>query len=174
MWFISQVRESIKLNPYEKTPQRQGNASGGHAVEHAGDYVLDFLPRFGDDIIRENPSDKSSKIIGHYCKLKIVKSNNEKYGVEVRYPIKYGRTGGTSVWVEREIADMLMAWELCEKKGSWLSFVSTLREEVKEHTKIDLPEKLQGMDNLYNYLEEQPKVVAYLFERFTKMIAGNA
>ena len=29
-WFISQVRDSIKINPYEKSNPRQGMSSGGH------------------------------------------------------------------------------------------------------------------------------------------------
>ncbi len=174
MWFISQVRDSIKINPYEKSAPRQGSASGGHALEHAGDWVLEFLPRFGDDIIRENPGEKSSKPIGHYCRVKIVKSNNEKYGVEVRYPIKYGRKGATSVWVEREIVDLLLMWELVEKSGAWLRPAVELRAEVKEATGEELlPEKIQGMDNLYKLLEDTPKLKDYLFEKFTKLITGK-
>lgn len=172
-WFISQVRDSIKINPYEKSNPRQGMSSGGHAVEHAGDWVLDFLPRFGDDIIRETPSDKSSKAIGHYCRLRIVKSNNEKYGTEVRYPIKYGRSGGTSVWREREIADLLLMWSQVEKSGSWLKVASALRDEVKVETGVEMPEKIQGLDNLYAYLEDTKTVSDYLYAKFLALITGK-
>lgn len=175
IWFISQVREAIKLNPYDKTPPRQGNASGAHATEHAGDWVLEFLPRFSDDIIREVPSDRNSKILGHYCRAKVIKSNNERYGTEIRYPIRYGRKNGTSVWVEREIIDLLIGWEQLtrKEKGSWLSFVPTLREEVKKETGFDLPEKVQGIDNAYRLLEDQPEVTAYLRARFVKLVLGK-
>lgn len=171
-WFISQVRESIKLNPYEKSSPRQGGASGGHAVEHAGDWVLQFLERFNDDIIREG-GEKSGKILGHYCRVKIIKSNNEKYGVEVRYPIRYGRKNASSVWVEREIIDLLLSWEQIEKTGAWLRFDSELRTEVKTGTGFDLPEKIQGIDNAYKLLEEQPKVTQFLFDRLLKIVTGQ-
>jgi RecA/RadA recombinase len=172
-WFISQVRDSIKINPYEKSAPRQGGASGGHAVEHAGDYVLEFLPRYNDDLIRENPSDKSSKPIGHYCKLRIVKSNNEKYGVEVRYPIKYGRKNASSVWVEREIIDLLLSWEQIEKKGAWFKMAATLRDEIKENTGVEIPEQIQGIDNLYKALEDNKKASDYLFNKLYKMLSNK-
>jgi hypothetical protein len=171
-WFISQVREAIKLNPYEKSAPRQGGASGGHAVEHAGDWVLEFLPRFNDDIIREG-GEKNGKILGHYCRAKIVKSNNEKYGVEVRYPIRYGRKNAQSVWVEREIVDLLLAWEELEKAGAWLKFHPTLREEVKTGIGFELPEKIQGIDNVYSLLEQQPAVTQFLFDRLLKLVTNS-
>lgn len=173
-WFISQVRDSIKINMYEKVLPRQGSSSGGHALEHQGDYVLEFLPRFGDDQILENPADKGSKRIGHYCRIKILKSNDEKYGVEIRYPIKYGRVGATSVWVEREIGDLLVMWEHVKKtsaKSAWLDILPPIRDEIKEATGVEAPDKVQGVNNLYQFLEENPKVTAYLFDKFSKLSA---
>lgn len=170
-WFISQVRDAIKVNPYEKLNPRQGSASGGHAVEHAGDWVLEFLPRWGDDLIHEGGV-KTGKILGHYCRIKIVKSGNEKYNVEVRYPIRYGRKNAQSVWVEREIVDLLLAWEMLQKSGSWLKLSPELLTEIKEHTGIELPEKMQGLDAAYQLLEEQPKVTDFLFDKFLKLVTG--
>lgn len=172
-WFISQVRDSIKINPYEKSAPRQGGASGGHAVEHAGDYVLEFLPRYNDDLIRENPSDKNSKPIGHYCKLRIVKSNNEKYGVEVRYPIKYGRSNASSVWVEREIIDLLLSWEQIERKGAWFKMSAALRSEIESNTGVQIPEQIQGIDNVYKVLEENKSATSYLFEKLRKISSNK-
>ncbi len=168
-WFISQVRDSIKINSYSgpSTP-RQANASGGHAVEHAGDLVLEFLPRYQDDVIREN-DDKTSKIIGHYAKCKIIKSNNEKYGVEIKYPVKYGRTGGKSVWIEREVVDLLLGWGLLNRKGAWYSFDATIIKEIEEATGIKVQEQIQGINSVYNYLENEPKIVSYLADKFTKL-----
>lgn len=173
-WFISQVRDSIKINPYEKGTPRQGNASGGHAVEHAGDWVLEFLERYNDDIIRETPGDNLSKPIGHYCRIRIVKSNNEKYGVMIRYPIKYGRVGATSVWIEREIADLLIQWELLTKaKGSWFDTSPGLLAEIKEATGVDFPPRLNGLNNVYKALEDDPKTTAFLYDKFLKLITGK-
>jgi RecA/RadA recombinase len=171
-WFISQVRESIKLNPYEKTPPRQGGASGGHAVEHAGDWVLEFLPRFNDDIIREG-GEKSGKVIGHYCRAKIVKSNNEKYGTEIRYPIKYNRKNASSVWVEREIVDLMMGWEMVQRTGGWFRFTEEIRAEILEKTGVEVPEKIQGVDNLYKLLEDDKTLSSYLFGKFLKLVTDK-
>lgn len=170
-WFISQLRDTIK-GPYEKTVPRQGNASGGHAVEHAGDIVLEFLPRWNDDYIRESDA-KDAKIIGHYARVKIVKSNNEKYGVEVCYPIRYGRTGGNSVWVEREIVDMLLPCKLLERTGSWFVFNKELREEMVKDG-IDIPEKVQGINGAYALFETNIAARDWMYKKLVAMLNANA
>ena len=120
--FISQIREEIKINQYQVTTQRQGKSSGGHALEHASSVVINFLGRYNDDVIRENQSDKNSKAIGHRCKIKIIKSDNENYN-ELSYPVRYGMTGGKSVWKELECIDMLQAWSQLKRKGWQLFFL---------------------------------------------------
>jgi RecA/RadA recombinase len=173
--FISQIREEIKLNQYQATTPRQGKSSGGHAVEHNSSVVMDFLPRFNDDIIRENPADKNSKIIGHYCKICLIKTDNEKNQVKLSYPIKYGRVGGTSVWKEREICQQLLMWEFLKKTGeksSWLSLSENIRQELLLVDK-DVPEKIQGEDNVCNYLESHPEVTQYLYLKFRDILLNN-
>ena len=59
-----------------------------------------------------------------------VKTSNEKTGLEVRYPIRYGRTGGKSIWVEYEVVDMMLAWDLAVAKGAWVKISDELVEEV--------------------------------------------
>lgn len=172
--FISQIREEIKLNQYQQSTPRQGKSSGGHAVEHNSSIVMDFLPRFQDDLIRETPSDKNSKIIGHLCKICLVKTDNEKNQLKLTYPIRYGRTGGKSVWVERELYQQLMMWELLKKSGeksSWLVVDGNLREEL---LKIDenFPEKIQGEDKVCEYLEGNPKITEYLYNKFKNAHEG--
>lgn len=164
--FLSQVREEIKLNAYgpASTP-RQGKSSGGHSLEHAPDWVFDFQPRFGDDIIRETPNDKNSKPIGHYCKIVLRKSDNEKTLQEARYPICYGRKGGTSVWIEKEVCDIMMTWALITRAGAWYSFSESIRNELMA-IDPDIPEKVQGLDAVNLYLESHPKVVSYLANKF--------
>lgn len=170
--FISQVRDEIKINQYVQSTPRQGKSSGGHALEHGTNFVLDFLPRFNDDIIRENPADKTSKIIGHRCKIKIIKSDNEKNGVELSYPIKYGRTGGNSVWKEYEIIDMLLANNQLKRKGdkgAWFFFDDDTLKSIKE-INAEFPEKIQGLDNLRVLLEENKKVADFLYNRFLNVL----
>lgn len=173
LMFISQLRDEIKINSYQKTNPRQGGASGGHAVEHGASLVFEFLPRWNDDYIREG--DKNSKIIGHKCKIKLVKSDNEKYQVEVSYPIKYGRKGGTSVWREREIYDQLLMWSFLKKtaeKSSWLAFNDTIIQELRELDK-EFPEKLQGEEKVCDYLEKNTKISDYLYNKFKNTLSTS-
>lgn len=167
--FISQVRDSIKINMYEKVAPRLGMSSGGHALEHAPDWVFEYGRATGDDIIRENPADKNSRPIGHYCKVKIVKSPNETTGQTFSYPVKYGRVGGKSVWVEREIADLLIEWALVEKGGAWFKCSENFLADLKKQG-FEFPEKIQGFDNLCKELENNQKIINYLFDKFSKQI----
>lgn len=167
--FISQVRETVNINPYAKTPPKQAGASGGHALEHAQDVVLEFLPRYSDDIIRETPTDKNSKPIGHYAKCKIVKSNNESYGQEIRYPIAYGRTNGTSVWREKEILDVLMSFDMVKRAGAWYRIDESLIKELTEQN-IEVADKYQGIDAVDKYLQSTPAAVDYLVKKMTSML----
>ncbi len=167
--FISQVRETVAINPYAKTPLKQGGASGGHALEHAQDVVLEFIPRFMDDIIRENSADKNSKPIGHYAKCKIIKSNNESYLREVRYPICYGRKNGTSVWREKEVVDMLLTFDLVQKAGAWTRFEDNLLKELIT-AGFEVPDKFQGAAALDSYLQNNSKVVDYLVNKVSAVI----
>jgi RecA/RadA recombinase len=164
--FISQVRETVKINPYTITPPKQGGASGGHALEHAADLVLEFQSRFSDDIIRENPNDKNSKPIGHFAKCRIVKSNNESYLRDVRYPILYGRKNGHSIWREKEVADMAIMWELVVKKGAWITPIETFVTELQEND-LQIEEKFHGIEQFYQWIEKNPKVVDFIAKRFS-------
>lgn len=168
--FISQIRETVSINAYTKTPLKQANASGGHALEHAQDVVLEFLDRYNDDIIREVQTDKNSKPIGHYAKCKIVKSNNESYLREVRYPICYGRKGGTSVWREKEIVDVLLTFSLVQKAGAWTRLEDNLRKELIT-AGFDVPDKFQGGAALDTFLQENPKIVDYLVNKVSSVLA---
>lgn len=169
--FISQIREEIKINQYQVTTQRQGKSSGGHALEHASSVVMNFLGRYNDDVIRENPSDKNSKVIGHRCKIKIIKSDNENYN-ELNYPIRYGATGGRSVWKELECIDMLQAWSQLKRKGdkgAWFYLEENILNELKK-LDTECPEKFQGLDNVRLYLESKPDITDYLCSKYTTVL----
>ena len=74
--FISQVRADIKLDPYSKAPIRQTSATGGNALLHFANYIVEFEPRYKGDLILQDPSNKTidlkkNPIIGHFAKAKI-------------------------------------------------------------------------------------------------------
>ena len=127
--------------------------------------------RYNTDIMWENPSavkleDKGNPV-GHVCKIRFRKSINEKTGAVVRYPVRYGMTNGKSVWVEREIVDMMRLWGFIDQKGSWITFDEELIEESKSK-KIECPDKIQGEQKLVNLIEEDEKLKGFLLSYIRK------
>jgi len=171
--FISQVRADIKLDPYSKAPIRQTTATGGNALLHFANYILEFEPRFKKDLILESPTqpiDKDkNKILGHNVKMTVKKSPNEKTNYTLQYPIRYGRVGGTSIWVEKELIDMLYGWEYVHKRGAWISADESFLKLLEENG-FEFPEKIQGEAKLSKILEEQPSLTAFLIKYFKDII----
>jgi len=164
-FMISQVRSKVSVNQYEKTDPKLTNASGGNALLHYSDWILEFQPRWSNDSIPP----KEKKGDGHWCKVIFRKSANERTGTEVRYPIKYGRTGGRSIWVEYEIIDMLLQWDMATTKGAWIIVGEALVKELKKEG-LEIESKHQGLDNFRKYLEEAHEVRDYLFNKFKKAL----
>jgi RecA/RadA recombinase len=158
---ISQVRSNVQINPYAKTDPKLTNSSGGNALQHYADWIFEFQPRYKSDQIVED-----GKIIGHWAKIVLRKTTNEKEGTEITYPIRHGRTGGNSIWIEYEVADMLIQWGFAKKSGAWINFDSALLKDIKDNTGIDCDEKVQGMDKLRDMLEQKKEVCNYLFSKF--------
>jgi RecA/RadA recombinase len=163
---ISQVRSNVQINPYAKTDPKLTNSSGGNALQHYADWIFEFQPRYKSDQIIEG-----DKIIGHWSKILLRKTTNEKDGVEVTYPIRHGRSDGKSIWTEYEVADMLIQWGFAKKSGAWISFDEGLIKDIKEDILEVFPEKIQGMDQLRSFLETNQKICLYLFEKFKNILA---
>jgi len=163
---ISQVRSNVQINPYAKGDPKLTNSSGGNALQHYADWIFEFQPRYKSDQILED-----GKIIGHWSKILLRKTTNEKDGVEVTYPIKHGRSDGKSIWTEYEIADMLIQWGFAKKSGAWIAFDEGLVKDIKENIKKDFPEKIQGMDQLRTFLENNSEICAYLFTKFKTILS---
>ena len=168
-FFISQVRADIKLDPYSKAPVRQTTATGGNALLHFANWIIEYEPRFAGDHILQDPSKKvdpkTNPIIGVYSKAIVKKSPNEKTNTRLSYPIRYGRTGGTSIWIEKEIVDLLEAYSFIKKSGAWISATEDFKELLAE-TSFDFPEKIQGVNNLFKHIENDPDLTKYLFDFF--------
>jgi RecA/RadA recombinase len=173
MILMSQVRVEVSANPYASRGGPKVKQAGGNAIKHYANYILEFQERYNTDIMFTNPSasrlDEKGKPIGHYCKIVFRKSVNEKTGSMVKYPIIYGRTGGNSVWVEREVSDMMRAWGFLEQKGPWISVDPELLEDLKKK-KFECPDKFQGEAKLMKFLEDNPKLMTYLFTYVKKTV----
>lgn len=175
--FISQVRSDVKIDPYSSAPIRQTSATGGNALLHFADFIFEFEPRFEGDVILKDPTIKKADaiknpIIGHNCKVIIKKSPNEKSKVKFQYPIKYGRIDGRSVWLEKEIVDMLMLWEMVVRSGAWYYLDEELISMLKKEN-FEAPEKFQGENALFNWIESNPKLVKFLHKHFLSLIPSK-
>ena len=171
MILTSQVRVEVATNPYASRGGPKVKQAGGNAVKHYANFILEFEERYNSDIMFTNPSatrieDKGDPI-GHYCKIRFRKTVNEKTGAQVRYPIRYGRTGGNSVWKEKEVLDMMFAFQMENKKGAWISFSDELISELESNS-IEYESKFQGEQKLLTYLESNENLSNFLYGEFKK------
>jgi RecA/RadA recombinase len=172
--FISQVRADIKLDPYTKAPIRQTSATGGNALLHFANWILEFEPRFNGDLILQDANNKKidlekNPVIGHWAKVTVKKSPNEKTNLQIPYPIRYGRKNGSSIWVEKELVDLLYAWEFMNRSGAWVKPSDDFIELVKE-LDIPIPESFLGEKALFKFIEENPTLIKFLTSYFKKSI----
>jgi len=74
--------------------------------------------------------------------------------------------------IEKEIVDLLLAWELVIKGGAWYTpseeFLSLLSE-------AGLPplDKVQGENNLFKIIEEDEKLLKFLVSYFKKLVQNE-
>ena len=174
--FISQVRADIKIDPYSKIPIRQTTATGGNALLHFANNILEFEARFKGDLILKNPAiktidPKKNPIIGHIAKVTIKKSANENTNTTIPYPIRYGRTGGNSIWVEKEIIDMLYGWEFITKAGAWLKTTDDFIELLATQD-FTFPDKFQGEAKLFKHIEGDKELSSFLIKYFREQVAA--
>ena len=172
--FISQVRADIKLDPYSKAPIRQTSATGGNALLHFANWILEFEARYNGDMILQDPNNKridleKNPAIGHWAKVTVKKSPNEKTNLQIPYPIRYGRKNGTSIWVEKELVDLLYAWEFMNRSGAWVKPSDDFLELVKE-LNLEIPENFQGEKGLFKFIEDNPILIKFLTNYFKNSI----
>ena len=68
------------------------------------------------------------------------------------------------------MVDMMLAWDMAEAKGAWITISDNIIEEVKEKTKLEFKKQHQGMDNLCKYFEENKEIGKYLFYKFRDVL----
>ena len=169
----SQVRVEVATNPYAARGGPKVKQAGGNAIKHYANYICEFQERYSNDIMYSNPSatkieDKGDPI-GHYCKIVFRKSVNEKTGARVKYPIRYGRVNGNSIWIEKELVDLMKNWGYIEQKGAWISIDEELRDKLIEK-KFNIPEKIQGENKLLDLLEEDSSLKKFILSLIKKQI----
>jgi len=169
----SQVRVEVATNPYAARGGPKVKQAGGNAIKHYANYICEFQERYSNDIMFTNPSatkleDKGDPI-GHYCKIIFRKSVNEKTGAQVKYPIRYGRSNGNSIWKEKEILDLMKNWGFFEQKGAWISIDSDLLVKLKDEG-FEFPEKVQGEQKILDILEKDVKMLNFFYNMLQEEI----
>ncbi len=169
-----QYSADIKIDPYAPAVPRLGDSSGGSSLPHQCDYVLSYAPRYGGDLILEDENAKpdpiKNKTVGVWATIEIKKSATDTTGTKVKIPIKKGRVG-PAIWLEREVGDIAVGWELYKKAGSWLTLQADhpiIAEGIKEG--IEFKEKVQGMNGLYEYIESDKRVFEWIYGKLRKML----
>jgi len=171
-----QYAAEIKISQYAPSAPKQGNSSGGSAIQHQSDYVFDYAQRNQDDYIKENdtlPLDNiKNKALGVYASITIRKSASDTTNYKVRVPIKKGVVGN-AVWKSREITDLLLAYQYLEKSGSWLSWAQDVVDRAAENN-LTLGGKIQGLNNVLEFLEqEENKPLLDFFEQELKELISQ-
>mgnify|MGYP003665257674 FL=1 len=150
-WMISQVRATIKADPRQRLDHRLTNASGGNAITHFANWIFEFQPTYKDDrIVRKVKGE--DKIVGHWAKIAFQKTENETAGEIVKYPICHGRTNGESIWVEYEVFDLLLAWDMMQENS------------------LEFPETFHGEAAVLSYLQENKNVTDILTQHFKEVL----
>ena len=173
MIVISQYSVEIKLDPYSKEPPRQNAAVGGSSINHMSSYTFTYLPRYNSDVILEKPDEKpdyqKNKQLGVYAHIEITKSGTDVSGTKVKVPIRKNVVG-CAIWREKECVDMMLAYELVNKKGAWITFTDSIRKEAKE-AELELAEQIHGLNALYQYLEDNKDIFNWFYERFKLIVS---
>jgi RecA/RadA recombinase len=142
---ISQVRSSITTSMYAKQdPNNQTDSSGGNAILHYPDWILQFKKQTKGDKILENPKEQitpDNKIYGHNAKVMILKS----------------------IWLEREVVDMLLMWGYLEKSGAWIKLDDKVKTYLSDN-KIETKDSYQGIKAVYEFLESDEKITSLLVD----------
>jgi len=174
---LGQVSAKVQIDPYAPKDKRSIDATGGNAALHFSNWIFQFEQRFNGDIIPENPAAKfdpvKNKAVGHWCKVTIKKSPNEKTNNVIRYPIKYWRKNGNSVWREYEIIDIMTMYELIESKGAWIDIDESIIEAAKE-AGIEIPPKHNGRAKFQAFLEENKEATDWLFNKMRETVMSEA
>ena len=101
-------------------------------------------------------------LYSHFCKVILRKTPNEKTGSLVRYPIKYFRKNGESVWTEQEVIDVMTIFHCITIKGAWINFSDEMCAEFDKHG-LEYEKQYQGIENFRKYLSSNKKLSDYLY-----------
>jgi len=158
LFLCSQVRDKMAKGPMAQAGGK--TASGGNAPKFYSSLICEIKRPWSDRWIYENPSDKDSKIIGRMVEIKLDKTPNEKTGVTVMYPVKYGLKGG--VWRAHEAMTVAQSCDIVKQAKAWYNIEESFFEDMKtKGIKLD-SDKFQGERALRDCFDTNPDLVEYV------------
>ena len=170
-----QYAAQIKIDTHSPSAPNQGSSSGGSSQQHQADYVFEYQSVNQGDLILENdalkPDKFTNKILGKFARVKILKSADDVTGNTYNVPIRRGEEykGLKQIWQNKEVADLLIGYQLVSKGGAWLTFESDIIEDARAEG-IELQEKINGINKLYAYLEENEAIMEFLKKKILALI----
>lgn len=164
LFMTSQVRDKLTTGPAKGSGK---DASGGNAPKFYSSLTGEIKQPWSATYIYDVPSDTKSQIIGRMVEIKLHKTPNEKSGVTVTYPVKYGLVGG--VWRAYEALLLAQAWEFIRQDGAIFTFADDIYKEIKE-LGIDFPQKCRGEKTIRDFFDSCPEIVEFFIQKIKDLV----
>ena len=171
--FITQYAATFNPDPYSKTAPSMMEGNNVHGINHSCSYGFYYLQKTSKSYILEDedapPDPVKNKILGIYARVKLSKTSTGNTGYTIEIPIKKGRIGN-AVWVEKEVTDLTLSYQILNKvsKG-WFGFDPHIIKEAKADG-VELKEKINGIANVYEYLETDTAAFQWLKKKVETLI----
>lgn len=170
---ITQYAATFTADQYAAADPHMMGGNNTHALNHECTYALYYRQRGYKDYITEKgedtaPDPEKNKILGVYAKVDIKKSATNETGYTLKIPIKKAKIGN-SIWVEKELVDVMLTLGLIQKNSSWFNFAPNIMADAKT-AKIEVKEKFQGLNTIYDYLEANAPITQWLFDKIINVI----
>ena len=116
-YMISQVRSKVSINPYEKTDARVTMATGGNALLHYSDWILEFQERTLKTLFQLNLTARAT-CWATGVKVVLRKPQMRKRALSCDIQSGMAESAVKSIWAEYEVVDMLLAFDMAKKAGA--------------------------------------------------------
>ena len=167
---ISQERNSSIQVGHGHAPPPKMKASGGNAVRHYADIILQYEENYQKNLDRETEKKDTdffeNKIVGKDCKVKIIKSMSETSDTTVTYPVRYYQKDGNSIWREKEILEvgLYLGYVTKPAMGKYLIHEDVINEMREKGLEIHQSfEKNKNENQFLELLSTHSHIKDYMF-----------
>lgn len=165
LMLLSQTRANLAA---KGGPGSGGTTQSGGKAHEFYSSLTGKIDKLYSDLLIYPKDDKKQDPVGQYFSVKFVKTFNEKTFRKIKVPIKYG----VGVWLEKEVVDICLMYQLLNKKGAWYNFNEKFLKDIKERCG-EIEEKFQGEHNIVAYFEANPEVTKCFAKYFRENFIGH-